>query len=65
MPFREETLVFFVKDKIFALTHIDTFQSINLKCDPEEAILLREEYQAVLPGYHMNKIIIIFYRTVN
>lgn len=41
--------------KMFALTDLDTFQSINLKCDPETGARLREEYASVLPGYHMNK----------
>lgn len=54
-PFGENTLVFKVMGKMFALTNIDEFESINLKCDPEEAVLLREKYDAVLPGYHMNK----------
>jgi predicted DNA-binding protein (MmcQ/YjbR family) len=54
-PFGEQTLVFKVLDKMFALTNVDQFNSINLKCDPELAINLREEYDAVLPGYHMNK----------
>jgi len=54
-PFDEEVLVFKVMDKIFALTDVDTFASINLKCDPDKAIELREEYPAVQPGYHMNK----------
>lgn len=54
-PFGEETLVFKVKGKMFALTDIDSFVSINLKCDPENAVLLREQYEAVKPGYHMNK----------
>ncbi len=40
---------------MFALADVTIFESINLKCDPEEAILLREQYPAVLPGYHMNK----------
>ena len=40
---------------MFALTDIDLFQSINLKCDPEKAVELRELYDGVLPGYHMNK----------
>lgn len=40
---------------MFALTDMDVFESINLKCDPEEAVLLREQYSAVVPGYHMNK----------
>lgn len=55
LPFDNQTLVFKVMNKMFALTNVDTFGSINLKCDPEEAVLLRERYDAVLPGYHMNK----------
>lgn len=55
LPFDEKTLVFKVLGKMFALTDIDEFKSINLKCDPEKAIELREEYQEVKPGYHMNK----------
>ena len=55
LPFGESTLVFKVKGKMFALTDLDTFESINLKCDPEEAIDLRERYPSVIPGYHMNK----------
>jgi predicted DNA-binding protein (MmcQ/YjbR family) len=54
-PFDENTLVFKVAGKMFALTDIvDTF-SINIKCDPESAIELREHYDCVQPGYHMNK----------
>ncbi len=40
---------------MFALTDLDSFESINLKCDPEIGVQLREQYTAVLPGYHMNK----------
>jgi len=40
---------------MFALTDVERFESINLKCDPEQAVQLREEFPAVLPGYHMNK----------
>jgi predicted DNA-binding protein (MmcQ/YjbR family) len=54
-PFGEDTLVFKVMGKMFALTDVELFESINLKCDPEKAVQLREEYPAVLPGYHMNK----------
>jgi predicted DNA-binding protein (MmcQ/YjbR family) len=54
-PFDEQTLVFKVGTKIFALTDVTSFRSINLKCNPEKAIELREEYAAVQPGYHMNK----------
>ena len=54
-PFDSQTLVFKVMDKMFALTSIEVFENINLKCDPEKAIELREHYDAILPGYHMNK----------
>lgn len=54
-PFDETTLVFKVKNKMFALTDIKGQLFVNLKCDPEKAIHLRERYDAVLPGYHMNK----------
>jgi len=55
-PFDEETLVFKVTGKIFLLASLEAIPlQINLKCDPEKAIELREEYEAVQPGYHMNK----------
>lgn len=55
-PFGEETLVFKVGGKIFALLDIESRPTtINLKCDPERAVLLREEFSVVKPGYHMNK----------
>lgn len=54
-PFGEDTLVYKVMGKMFALTDIDLFTSINLKCHPEEAVLLRDQYPAVQAGYHMNK----------
>ncbi|MEX0780516.1 MAG: MmcQ/YjbR family DNA-binding protein [Balneolales bacterium] len=54
-PFDENTLVFKVKEKMFSATDVDRFRSINLKCDPERAIELREKWPAVTPGYHMNK----------
>ncbi|QKG78945.1 MmcQ/YjbR family DNA-binding protein [Tenuifilum thalassicum] len=54
-PFGEDTLVFKVKGKIFALANLKGELSINLKCDPELAIELRERYSSVIPGYHMNK----------
>ena len=54
-PFDKVTLVFKVMNKMFALTSLDGALSINLKCDPEKAIKLRQEYDAVIPGYHMNK----------
>lgn len=54
-PFGPDTLVFKVGGKIFALTNLQTFESINLKCEPELAVDLRERYDFVLPGFHMNK----------
>lgn len=55
LPFDEETLVFKVAGKIFLLTHISDCSSINLKCAPDYAQKLREEYEEIQPGYHMNK----------
>jgi predicted DNA-binding protein (MmcQ/YjbR family) len=55
-PFDEETLVFKVFGKMFLLTNVNQLPiSMNLKCDPERAIELRERYDAITPGYHMNK----------
>ena len=54
-PFDEMTLVLKVGGKMFALLNLDKNPSVNLKCDPERAIDLRERYDAILPGYHMNK----------
>ena len=55
-PFDEETLVFKVAGKIFLLASLERIPlQINLKCDPEKAFELREEYESVQPGYHMNK----------
>ena len=54
-PFGEDTLVFKVNGKIFALVNLDGDLSINLKCDPVLAFELRERFSSVTPGYHMNK----------
>jgi predicted DNA-binding protein (MmcQ/YjbR family) len=54
-PFGEDTLVFKVMNKMFALTSFSEPDSCNLKCDPEHAIDLRSRYGAVQPGFHMNK----------
>ena len=54
-PFDETTLVFKVMGKMFALAGIEPLDFINLKCDPEKAIKLREEFEGVTAGYHMNK----------
>lgn len=55
-PFGPDVLVYKVGGKAFALTVPDRFPArINLKCDPERALILRDEHEAILPGYHMNK----------
>ena len=54
-PFDETTLVFKVANKMFCLASIKPPLSVNLKCNPEKAIELREEFEEVTPGYHMNK----------
>jgi predicted DNA-binding protein (MmcQ/YjbR family) len=55
-PFGEETLVFKVGGKMFALASLDAVPPrVNLKCDPERALDLRDRYEEVQPGYHMNK----------
>lgn len=56
LPFDEWTLCFKVGGKIFAITGLDNpVLFVNLKCDPAKAIQLREEYEDVEPGFHMNK----------
>lgn len=55
LPFGEDTLVFKVGDKIFLLTSLVTGNRFNAKCDPERAIELREQYEEIIPGFHMNK----------
>jgi predicted DNA-binding protein (MmcQ/YjbR family) len=56
-PFGDSVIVFKVNGKVFLLVSLDSIPlQFNVKCDPEKAIVLREEYPtAVLPGYHMNK----------
>ncbi|MBU0765174.1 MAG: MmcQ/YjbR family DNA-binding protein [Bacteroidetes bacterium] len=54
-PFDEDTLVFKVMGKMFLLMSLDGDLSINLKCAPEKAVELREQYPSILPGYHQNK----------
>jgi predicted DNA-binding protein (MmcQ/YjbR family) len=55
-PFDEHTLCLRVGKKIFAITGLDQIElRVNLKCDPERAIDLRERYENIIPGYHMNK----------
>lgn len=55
-PFGPDTLVFRVGGKLFALLGLEAVPpTVNLKCDPERALELREAYADVRPGYHMNK----------
>lgn len=54
-PFGDSVLVYKVMDKMFMLMNFEIPTELSLKCDPELAIELRERYDAVLPGYHMNK----------
>ena len=58
-PFDEDTLVFKVGGKMFALASLSEWEkgnpSVNLKCDPDRAEELRAQYDDILPGYHMSK----------
>lgn len=55
-PFGEDTEVFKVGSKMFGLINIvDKEMRINLKSDPDDAIYLRDNFDAIIPGYHMNK----------
>lgn len=55
-PFDNETPVFKVGGKMFALVSIESSPlSINLKCDPDDAQVLRSQFKEIIPGYHMNK----------
>jgi predicted DNA-binding protein (MmcQ/YjbR family) len=56
MPFGPDNIVFKVEGKMFALAALDEVPPrVNLKCDPDLALELRDRYEQVLPGYHMNK----------
>ena len=55
LPFNEDSPVCKVMGKIFMIVNLIPPVSINLKCDPERAVELRERYDCVKPGYHMNK----------
>jgi predicted DNA-binding protein (MmcQ/YjbR family) len=54
-PFGENALVYKVMGKMFLLSDLSSELSINVKCDPQKALELRERYPCVIPGYHMNK----------
>lgn len=56
LPFDNDTLVFKVGGKIFALLSLNGNFGLNLKCNPDKALQLREQYPDITPGYHMNKI---------
>ena len=55
LPFDENTLVFKVGGKMFCAFGLNSFERINLKCDPERSLELREEFLGIKAGYHMNK----------
>jgi predicted DNA-binding protein (MmcQ/YjbR family) len=56
MPFGPDNIVFKVEGKMFALLALDEVPTaVNLKCDPDRALELRDRYEQVQPGYHMNK----------
>jgi len=55
-PFNEDALVFKVLNKMFALTSLSSEEfKVSLKCDPDKAILLRDEFESIIPAFHMNK----------
>ena len=56
LPFDEDSPVYKVMGKIFLIASLTPPFTINVKCDPEKAVELRERYPAVTPGYHMNKL---------
>lgn len=56
LPFGPDVLAYKVGGKVFALTVPDQFPArMNLKCDPDSSVALREEYDGIVPGFHMNK----------
>ena len=57
LPFGPDTLVFKEMGKMFGAIGLDEEEPrVNLKCEPERAVLLREEYADIIPGWHMNKV---------
>ncbi|PTN10702.1 MmcQ/YjbR family DNA-binding protein [Mangrovibacterium marinum] len=54
-PFDETTLVFKVMGRMYVLTDLESEFAINLKCDPDKAVELREQYASITPAFHMNK----------
>lgn len=56
LPFDEDSPVYKVMGKMFAIISVTPRHCISLKCAPERAVELREEYEGITPGYHMNKV---------
>lgn len=56
LPFDEDSPVYKVMGKMFAIISVTPPHSISLKCDPERSAELREEYEGITPGYHMSKV---------
>ena len=54
-PFDDHTMVWKVGAKVFAIANIDDFRGVSLKCNPERALELREDYAGICPGFHLNK----------
>ena len=54
-PFDDTALVFEVGGRMFAMVALDRAEFVNLKCDPDRAVELRERYAGIRPGWHMNK----------
>jgi predicted DNA-binding protein (MmcQ/YjbR family) len=54
-PFDDNALVYKVKNKMFAITNFNDFDYFSVKCDPEEALILRANYPTVKAGYHLSK----------
>lgn len=54
-PFGPDVIVYKVLGKMFALSAYESPLTVNLKCEPDRALELRHQYEAVIPGYHMNK----------
>ena len=54
-PFDENTMVWKVAGKVFAIANVYDFHGVSLKCNPERAIELREQFEGIRPGWHLNK----------
>ena len=54
-PFDDQTMVWKVAGKVFAIANIEDFRGVSLKCNPERSIELREQFEGIRPGWHLNK----------